>query len=386
MNLRASLVELWSRAIDFVKSDKIYTNGRDNKYSEGMERVVMNSPTGSRVWGLYAKYIEGYGLDNDIELTEDKMLSDVTRDISRDLSLQGGSWVHRQVQIDLGGDIPTFKTKDLEVLVYHKCRKGKDDSEDNESKIHYGEFTGNRFLSGENNSKNTWFYPFTNDSSVISEQIFADAKLNNVETEDIMEALPYYRGQVYYINLTPSFIYAVSPFDSVFNDCDTEYRLSLYTNKAFREGFLGKLMVLYSNLDPDYEKKFKSDMKGWLGAENSSGIYVGKVDDAEEISKNIYIKQLDSQYDDDMAVNTDKRIRRNILGAGNNAPEGLLFSNEGGMFSSGEEIEQLKLLYEENTSHERKVTERVMKRLGYNIKIKTLGDGIEEQTIESSRL
>lgn len=383
MSLRASFVELWSRAIDFVKSDQIYTNGNDNKYSESMERVVMNSATANRVRSIYAKYIEGYGLDMDIDLPNDRMLSDVVRDISMDLSLQNGSWIHRQVKLDLSGSKPKFTTKDLKVLNYHKCRKGKDDDEDNESKIHYGTFSGKGWLKDKTKSKNSWYYPFTNDDGIIAEQIFSDAAEHDVITDDITEAIKYYRGQVYYINMTPSFVYAISPFDSVFNDCDTEFRMSLYTNKAFREGFLGKLMVLFSNLDPDYEKDFKDDIKAWLGAENSSGIYIGKVDDAEEIGKNIYIKQLESQYDDDMAVNTEERIRRNILGAGQNVPEGLLFSNEGGMFSSGEQIEQLKLLYEENTSAERKVVERTLKRLGFNIKIKTLGDGIEEQSTET---
>src|SRR5699024_11203036 len=138
-------------------------------------------------------------------------------------------------------------------------------------------------------------------------QIFADAKAQGLETESIAEALPYYRGQVYYMNSTPKYVYAKSPFDSVYNDLDSEYRLSLYTNKEFRDGFMGKMLVFFSNLDGEDERAFRKNIKGWLGSENSSSIYVGKVNDVEQVKDSIYIKQLESQFEDDLAVNTEKR-------------------------------------------------------------------------------
>ena len=51
------------------------------------------------------------------------------------------------------------------------------------------------------------------------------------------EMIKHYRGQVMYLNLTPKYRYAISKFESVFNDLDTEYRIGVYCNTMTRSGF-----------------------------------------------------------------------------------------------------------------------------------------------------
>ena len=66
-------------------------------------------------------------------------------------------------------------------------------------------------------------------------------KKGGYKGEDWAGKLQYYRGQVFlYVNLTPKFRYAISKFDSVYNDLDTEYRVGVYTNTMTRGGSWGR--------------------------------------------------------------------------------------------------------------------------------------------------
>ena len=55
MKVRATLIELWKKVTPYKETDKIFWNGDNNDYSEEMERVVSNSPTGSRAVEMFGK-------------------------------------------------------------------------------------------------------------------------------------------------------------------------------------------------------------------------------------------------------------------------------------------------------------------------------------------
>lgn len=369
MNLRASLIELWTRVNDYVVSEKIFKNGYNDQYSQEMEAVISNSPTGVRARGTFAKYIAGDSLTMDPEMDDFTSLWDVVVSMGHHIATYGGVWIHRSIKIDKSGNFVTAKIK---VLNYHKCRIGKKDDNENDGKVHYGDFSSKKGLIGSSSTKK-WFYSFNDNQNVIRDQILVDAKDAGVDS--IEEALAYYRGQVMYINTTPDHVYAISPFDSVFNDLDTEYRISLYSNKSFRSGFLGKLMVFYSGLSKEDGENLNNDIQKWLGAENSDSVYLAEVDNAEDVEKSIFIKQIPTEYDDDMATNTEKRISVNILGAASNLPSALLYSNDTSLFGgSGELINALKKFYSEQTSPYRAIIEKNLRRLGYDTKINPLGE------------
>src|SRR5690606_10081783 len=146
-------------------------------------------------------------------------------------------------------------------LSYEKCRISNTDDDDNAGKILYKHF--NKFnpdVPRKEKDRERWYYPFKNDQKVIKAQIEADAKKAGYEGEDWSEKIKYYRGQVMYLNLTPKFRYAISKFDSVFNDLDTEFRIGVYGNNMTREGFLGKLAVLTKGLDEEQAEQVKTDI------------------------------------------------------------------------------------------------------------------------------
>lgn len=385
---RATLAEIWSRTISKVESDDYYTNGEDDAYSRTIEGVIMNSPTASRAVDAMSKYIAGKGLTSDFTLYDDISLWDVVSEIAQDLAFQGGCYIHRSVKYDI--DSERFVTDKIEVLDYHRMRKGIEDDEENEGKFWDGDFGGEK--KGFNKVDKRFYYPFSANQNVIQAQIEADA--DGFEAETIAEKLRYYRGQVMYINTTPRFVYAVSPFDAVFNDMDTEYRIGLWSNKIIRSGFLGKKVILFKELDepindpenPVLESendKVKRLVQEWMGAENSDSVMVVSVDNLTEPDKFMHVIDIPSDYNDDMFKETIARIRRNILGGASNLPEALLFTNDGGLFSgSGEQLIQLKKFYSEQTEKYRLMIEKALKRLGFETQIIDLSDGDEILTTE----
>jgi hypothetical protein len=90
------------------------------------------------------------------------------------------------------------------------------------------------------------------------------------------------------------------------------------------------------------------------------------------VEKMFHVGQLESQYDDDQFSNLDERIFRNITGQANNIPEGLVRKSATFIGESGASYVQQKIFYEEQTEWERGRIERVMKKLGFPVKIKTL--------------
>lgn len=377
MKLRASLVELWSRVFNFDPQKNIFSNGDNDQYSKEIELAINNSATGTRARNMMADFIAGSGLTFDPDMSDFESLWDVVCDIAFDIATQGGCWVHRSFKINEEGQLVTAK---LKVLNYHKCRKGKDDDGGYTGKILYGDF-GEKKAFGAKKKNDKWYYSYNDNQNVIKQQILNDAKEQNAES--IKDALGSYRGQVLYINTTPSQIYASSPFDAVFNDMDTEYRISLYANKSFRSGFLGKMMVMYSGIEEEAAKTLEEDIQGWLGAENSDNVYLAEVDNAEDVEKSFFIKQIPTQYDDDMSQNTEKRITRNILGAAKNLPEALIFTNDNALFGgSGEMIRELKKFYNEQTSGYRSVIEKNIHRLGINTQIIPLGETVKVEKEE----
>ncbi len=374
---RATLIELWDRVIKFDIKEKIYHNGENNLYPNEIERVVSNSPSASRAATMFAKFIAGDGIIGVNEIVNKKKqlkLSDVIQLIADDISVHYGCFIHIGYGLDERGNLTPNK---LDTLSYPMCRIGKPDDEGNAGKVIYKDFESKkskfaRKSGGEDSEKE--FYPFNNDEKIVLAQMNADTPDGDLEAK-----IKNYRGQVLYLNLTPKFKYAVSKFDAVFNDCDTEYRMGLYANTVTRGGFLGKTAVLTNGLDSEQAKKVEDDLKKWLGAENSSHLYHLDLVDADDLDKVLKIIQVESQYDDDMFVNTDKRVRRNILGAANNIPEPLVYSAEGALFgTAGETYQEMKKFYFEQTQSERSAIETALAKLGYVCEIKTLDKALED--------
>lgn len=388
--VRAKLIELYTRYMPFNEKLKVYLNGDDNQYPMEIERVISNSPTAKRSARMMSKYVAGAGVTEDalINKKDNVKKSDLTKQIADDIATQYGCWIHVGYSIDEAGKLTPTNPK---VLDYTKCRIGKEDDEDNKGRIFYEDYLKEKRPGRTSKKKKVkWFYPFSKKENVIITQIRKDAKEAKNTSTELKDLLPNYRGQVYYLNLTPSFVYAVSLFDSVFNDCDTEYRMSLYSNNVTRTGFLGKLAVITQGLDEEDEERIDKEVQEWLGAEEAGNVFRLNVSATDDIKNVLRIEQIKTQYDEKQYTETRKNCRMNILGAANNIPESLVF-NSGGLFAqSGEAYVQLKQFYNEMTEYERSKVEETMGLLGFPCSIIPLidesaaddGDGEDDNEVK----
>lgn len=378
--VRASLIEIFKRFIPVGKEDNqdVYWNGEDNLYPSEIEGIILNSPTAFRAATLFAKFIGGRGvLDEngllrpykDLPFVNEKKgykITDIIRMSATDIAYQYGCWFHIGYGINEDG---VLYQKNLDVLPYPKCRKAKEDDDKNEGKIFFKDYCEKSSRVDRKKKETKWFYPYNPNRDVVMAQIKKDAgKVDDLET-----ALKKYRGQVFYLNLTPQFIYALSRFDSVYNDADTEYRMGLYTNNETRSGFLGKTLVVTQGLDVEKAKEIDEDLGNWLGAENSGSLYHIDVDQADDITKVVHTVQLKAQFDDKLFEVSDKRIRRNILGAANNIPEAMVSAGDGALFGTqSETYKEMKIFYSEQVEEEREKLQETLSFLGFPVIIEPI--------------
>lgn len=376
---RAVLIELYTRIIKPVEDKdskiEVYWNGENNHYPTEIERVVNLSPSASRASKIMGKFISGKGLKDeakDIIVNPHKTykLSKIAYIAGQNMAKQGGVWIHRGFGFD---DDLNLVPKTLDILDYAKCRKATDDDEGYSGKIIYKDYCAKKTFGGKKESSK-WFYPFNDSQEVIIAQIKSDYKeKGGEETEDLATMLPHYRGQVFYLNLTPEYEYALAPIDPVYNDADTEARIQTYTNKEVRTGFLGKTAVLTQGLDEETSKKVDEDVSKWLGDENSGGIYRLDVEQSNDLDNVLKVIQLKAQIDPKLFSDTKKELRSSILGAFNSIPELLVISGDGALFgTSGETYEQAKVFYNEQTSDERWMLSETLTFMGFPCEIEPI--------------
>jgi len=381
--LRATLLELWKRItpIKVIKGDLFYFNGEDNLYPYKIEGVINSSPTAFRCADLMAKYIEGQGLKEGIsDLIVNKQknykLSNIIEMAASDIAYHYGVWIH----VSYGFDFKTGEIipKELDILDYVECRKMKDDDSGYSGKVIVKDWIGeSKSPKGKQEKADDyeWYYPFNKNQKVVLAQIKADSN----DEPDISEAIKSYRGQVYYLNLTPKYKYALPRLDSVYNDGDSENRFSLYINTQFRNGFLGKTIALTSGLEDAESDKVAEDLKTFLGSENSGDFYYLSLENVSDLDKVIKFQQLLPQFNDKLFEATGKQVRKNIMGAFNNVPEALVLSGDGAMFGTSDETyKQMKLFYSEQTEKERYRLSETLTFLGFPCEIKPK---IEAETV-----
>lgn len=384
--VRAELYEFEKRVIKVEKRyHNLYLNGENNIYPNEYEMVTNASPTALKCQRIKSKFIGGKALKVrgvDVKYRELPSLNnkghnayDIIENASQYLAGQRG--VYCWVGYGIEGE--EIKPNKYEVLDFSMCRIVKEDDMENEGKIYYGDFESRKKVE-------RFFYPFNSNQDVVKAQILRDFEILNEKnkkkdvTFDLDIAIQNYRGQIAFLNLDKSLVYPLHALHGAYLDADTEYRISIHTNKEVREGFLGKTMVITQNLDDDGIKKIKKDIPEWLGAEGGGGVFHFHVmDNVEDITKVLHIQQLKAQFDDKLFEATEKRTKSNIIGAFN-IPAPLVDASDGALFgTSGDAYNELKKIMDDLTESDRQALENFFYKLGLEIEIVpiTADDSIE---------
>lgn len=364
---RANFVQLFRRVIEYVKSDDILTNGNDNLYPNRMRDIINESSTASLAVRALSDFISGMGVDEDVIVNRlGQKISEINNEIADSIAYQNEFYVHFDYSLDENMNlIPSNPV----VLPYEDCRKSKPDDLNNDGLIYVADWENrsdfNSFFNKIKDNKKKSFYPFNSSQEIVKSQIKKDAG----EVDNIKDALLKYRGQVLHVNLTPKYEYAMSLFHPVYNDADTENRMSIYTNGIWRAGFLGKILAITSGLDEDAEETISK----WMGAEGAQGMAYISLETATDIKDAIHIEKIESQFDEDQYKDTREAIRDNILGCAKNLPKELVLGSSGLFSQSGTSIRELKLFYSEQTQKERSVIESFWKKtMNLDVKIKPI--------------
>lgn len=392
---RAKFVELYRRYIPLAenKDESIYYNGENNLYPNEIELAILNSPSGKAASKVFAKYISGKGVEDDYIVNPEKnyKLSKIVRMSATDVSRQYGTFFHIGQQLEDGILKPT-----LDVLEYTKSRIGKEDDSDYISKYWLKDCSIEKksFGSKSKESVAEWYYPFNNNSEVVLAQIKADYLATEPKETEVELAimLPYYRGQVHYMNLTPEFKYALSPFDACYNDLDSEYRVSMFTNRNVRTGFLGKTYVITSGLDTEEDKQVDEDIAKWLGSENIGGTYHLSLEAGAEVDKVFKVGQVKAEFDDKLFSETKTTLRDNIYSQANNVPSQLVKAETSIFGTQSETYLEMKKFYTEQTQDERKEIEDTLNYLGFpckiipivDISVKEVFEGVQEVVVDDA--
>jgi hypothetical protein len=356
----ASIVELFSRKVVPTGEDRIYSQDSDNLYPNRVELVQKNSVTASAASKKMRAFIVGRGFVNKefnelVVNTKTGMKGyQFLNKVAKSLSTHRGVFVH--VNYDIFGSVNY-----LEVLPYKKMRKSKEDSNGFPGCYYMKDWEDEGKGFSKSDTSCRWFYPFNRNDEVILQQRAADVADKKRETSDESNLVTDYRGQVFYLNLDDDQVYSDAWIDPVYNDCDSEYRFSLYTNSNVRNGFLEKTILVANGLDEESAEELAKDVKGWLGAENTASVYLftpqGEIEDPEKLFTTVSLKgNFDTKRFD-----TDKEsISNNIRKAFLCIPKILIDQTESVFANSGEALKQAVSYYNEETLHLREAVAYMM--------------------------
>ena len=352
-----SIKDIFKKPVKLDKKTNIYMNGNDNAYPERMDRYINNSVTAKTATNLMKQSLiqKGFGVHDKIIVNKNKQLTfyDFADDIANSKVRQRGVYVW------IGWNA-NYKIGDVQVLPFHNCRISKQDSEEYSAKILYSK----DWLESKQ-SDLVEFDVYNPDPAVIQSQV------------DKAGGWEKYKGQVLFVNDDSDYIYPLSRIDAVQMDCDSEGQSSIYKNVLLRKGFFGKTAVITRPLtDSDLPEKilrdgelipnpelrqqesereaFKKTIEDFVGAENAGGAIHIELDfGGENLEDAILFKNIESKIDDKLFAYTESSVRKNILVAFNNLPNGLVEQSEGIFSNSGEAIKEMRKQFDDNCEIER---------------------------------
>lgn len=382
LKVRATLFEMWTRLTpvsDKEKDKNIIWNGYNNLYPDEVDAAIYNSPTARRSAQVQTSFVAGSKITIDGQDFDpaNARYFNFKKHTIQDLVNESASSTTRQrgVFIWVGKKLKdgTIKNGDLEVLDFKTCRIGVADANDGPGKIYVRDWSKKE---DPVKNKTRFFYPYSDDEDVIIAQMRADykARKNAKAKPELEDLISNFRGQIFYLNLDKSLVYPNSQIDGgVYNECDTEYRITVHTNGEVRSGFLGKLCVLTNGIKGEIATKIAKDIKGWLGAENSANMYHLDIEQTDDLEKVLKIIQVPPQYNEKVFIETSKRIKSTIFGAFNNIPEQLVTSSGSALFGLQEgAYEKMIKFYNNQTATERREIIQMFNTLGVKIDITPL--------------
>lgn len=294
--------------IDYVQRFKLQSYGNDNLYPQNLQRITNASGTAELCLNRYAKFIEGYGFNNDqlaqtvvnhAGTTADELLHDIAADVAR----FGGFAL--QVNYNV-----LCQITEINYVPFEQCRLEEEDDNGNVAHIVlHPDWTGNKTRSG----KKLTVYERT------IERINVFNPDPAVVMEEILDAggIDSYKGQIMWCSLDGKYQYPTPIYDSVITEISTDEGLGNIKYRNVRNNFLVACMLVAKKgvprLDEDgneVERQMISneDLLSFQGDERSSKIMYVELENDEDEPKVVEFPT--KNYDKEFSVTDASVIER----------------------------------------------------------------------------
>jgi hypothetical protein len=344
--------------------------GKDNDYSNLIERLINGSVTTKAVTNAHARFITGNGFKNglnDIVISttsrgKEVTVLDLLRACAKSVSRHNGLYVHNQVN-------PLGQTREQQLFQFKTCKFSSVDNVNYTNSIIFNENFGEKEFKKAENVE----YPVYNSNpDVIKSQFLHYAKKNKKNLEELsLEDFTGFPGQIYFHFWEDDFLYPLSPIDPVYLDSDSEAEKSLYVNRELRNGFMARTVILVPEFEKEQDKiDFIKQVEDKEGADGSRvSILEAEYDDETgELKKGaaIKIEKIDNTLEPDLFNNIEKGISNNIRK--NSLIPAILIDYEMGALgnTSGEAFLQAVKYYNIMTKDDRTQMSRVFKEIFRN--------------------
>jgi hypothetical protein len=330
--------------------------GENNDYPQVIEKIIMGSQTGKAVAGILAKFISGDGFVNEaigkeVVGKDNKgkpiVLDNIRRLIADSISKFNGVYIHCNESLE-------GKVINTKVLPFKYCRLSREDDNGYCGKIAvHPNWSKESDLKTFKLNEITWFTHFNLDPNVLAKAV------NEAGNKG-------FKGQIYSLFIDDTYLYPLSPLDSVYLDMDTENQIQLFKNREIRNGFSDKIIF---NIAPSEDSKEQTEnvkkIQGWMGPDGEKAlIFESEFDESGDLKKDGSFKttEIKTNINDKLFEGWEKSLANNIRKAAKGMPA-ILIDYEMGTLgaASGEMIIQATEYYNALTAPLREAMAEVFK-------------------------
>ena len=286
--------------INYVQRYHMQSYGRDNLYPQNIMSIVKASGTATLCLSRYEKFVEGYGLQDDVLAgtiinRDGNTIDNLLKSIACDLTRFGGFALH--VNYNVLGQIT-----EISIVPFEQLRLGETDDNGYVSEIlQHCDWTGVKTKNGKRQivteQSITRFKVFNPDPNVVIKEI-----------EDCGD-IEHYNGQILWLSMDGKNEYPTPIYDAAVTDISTDEGLGNVKYRNVRNNFLVACMLVAKKgaprinsegeeIEDDAQLIYDEDLVQFQGDSQSSKILYVELENDEDEPKivNFPTRNLDKEF------------------------------------------------------------------------------------------
>lgn len=286
--------------INYVQRYHMQSYGRDNLYPQNIMSIVKASGTATLCLSRYEKFVEGYGLQDDVLAgmiinRDGNTIDNLLKSIACDLTRFGGFALH--VNYNVLGQIT-----EISIVPFEQLRLGETDDNGYVSEIlQHCDWTGVKTKNGKRQivteQSITRFKVFNPDPNVVIKEI-----------EDCGD-IEHYNGQILWLSMEGKNEYPTPIYDAAVTDISTDEGLGNVKYRNVRNNFLVACMLVAKKgaprinsegeeIEDDTQLISDEDLVQFQGDSQSSKILYVELENDEDEPKivNFPTRNLDKEF------------------------------------------------------------------------------------------